>query len=159
MCFPNGSVTFSCGNMMPVHPPFVPSTSSPPFTLSASSATYRPGGVISGKCAAPFPSALTSGQSSKVMFRGAYYDLGLDLPHLSSIRYSKCPSLPPYSACLLAVTVKVLEDSSTEFQGFLLQARSREGNGKSPCHSIGHSCGRLGNLSLGFAAGVNICAT
>lgn len=58
VCFPNGSVTFSCGNMMPVHPPFVPSTSSPPFTLSASSAAYRPGGVISGKCAAPFPSAL-----------------------------------------------------------------------------------------------------
>lgn len=48
VCFPNGSVAFSCGNMMPVHPPFSPSTSSPPFTLSASSATYRPGGVISG---------------------------------------------------------------------------------------------------------------
>ncbi|TKS80417.1 ADAMTS-like protein 2 [Collichthys lucidus] len=71
VCFPNGSVAFSCGNMMPVHPPFSPSTSSPPFTLSPSSATYRPGGVIS-------------------------------------------------------VTVEVVKNSSTEFQGFLLQARSRK---------------------------------
>uniref|UniRef100_A0A8C3AG74 Secreted protein n=1 Tax=Cyclopterus lumpus TaxID=8103 RepID=A0A8C3AG74_CYCLU len=46
--FPNGSVAFSCGSMMPVHPPFTPSASSPPFTLATSSATYRPGGVITG---------------------------------------------------------------------------------------------------------------
>nr|XP_046263596.1 putative ferric-chelate reductase 1 [Scatophagus argus] len=72
-CFPNGSVAFSCGNMMPVHPPFSPSTSSPPFTLTTSSSTYTPGGVIS-------------------------------------------------------VTVEAVQNSSTEFQGFLLQARSREGN-------------------------------
>lgn len=58
VCFPNGSVAFSCGNMMPVHPPFTPSTRSPPFTLSASSATYRPGGLISGTCAATFLSTL-----------------------------------------------------------------------------------------------------
>uniref|UniRef100_A0A3B4XBI7 Secreted protein n=1 Tax=Seriola lalandi dorsalis TaxID=1841481 RepID=A0A3B4XBI7_SERLL len=51
VCFPNGSVAFSCGNMMPVHPPYAPSTSSPPFTLSTSSATYRPGGVITGTSA------------------------------------------------------------------------------------------------------------
>ncbi len=49
VCFPNGSVAWSCGNLMPVHPPFTPSTSSPPFTLTTSSATYRPGGVISGR--------------------------------------------------------------------------------------------------------------
>lgn len=98
VCFPNGSVAFSCGNMMPVHPPFVPSTSSPPFTLSASSITYRPGGVISGMCAAPFRSALVvpplmttpsipsgiSVQSSKVMFRGTYFDLCLEPPSLLS---------------------------------------------------------------------------
>ncbi|CAK6969385.1 putative ferric-chelate reductase 1 [Scomber scombrus] len=73
-CFPNGSVALSCGSMMPVHPPFTPSTSSPPFTLSASSATYKPGGVVT-------------------------------------------------------VTVEVMKNSSTEFQGFLLQARSRKGQG------------------------------
>ncbi|XP_034469550.1 putative ferric-chelate reductase 1 [Hippoglossus hippoglossus] len=73
VCFPNGSVAFSCGNMMPVHPPYKPSTSNPPFTLSTSSATYTPGGVIT-------------------------------------------------------VTVEVVKNSSTEFQGFLLQARSRQGN-------------------------------
>ncbi|KAM9349991.1 putative ferric-chelate reductase 1 [Symphorus nematophorus] len=72
VCFPNGSVAFSCGSLMPVHPPYTPSTSSPPFTLSASNATYRPGGVIT-------------------------------------------------------VTVEVT-NSTTEFQGFLLQARSRQGN-------------------------------
>ncbi|XP_071346813.1 putative defense protein 1 [Trachinotus anak] len=72
VCFPNGSVAFSCGNMMPVHPPFTPSTSSPPFKLSTSSATYRPGGLIT-------------------------------------------------------VTVEVVRNSSTQFQGFLLQARSRDG--------------------------------
>ncbi|KAI3374490.1 hypothetical protein L3Q82_006310 [Scortum barcoo] len=48
VCFPNGSVAISCGSMMPVHPPFTPSTSSPPFTLSTCSATYRPGEVITG---------------------------------------------------------------------------------------------------------------
>ncbi|XP_068455281.1 putative ferric-chelate reductase 1 [Clinocottus analis] len=69
--FPNGSVAFSCSSMTPVHPPFIPSTSSPPFTLSTSSASYRPGGVIT-------------------------------------------------------VTVEV-KNSSTDFQGFLLQARSMAG--------------------------------
>uniref|UniRef100_UPI0037E7E6D5 putative ferric-chelate reductase 1 n=1 Tax=Semicossyphus pulcher TaxID=241346 RepID=UPI0037E7E6D5 len=59
--------------MMPVHPPYTPSKSSPPFTVSASSATYRPGGVIT-------------------------------------------------------VMVEAGTNSSTEFQGFLLQARSRSGN-------------------------------
>ncbi|XP_074508455.1 putative ferric-chelate reductase 1 isoform X2 [Sebastes fasciatus] len=73
VCFPNGSVALSCGNMMPVHPPFTPSTSSPPFTLSTSGGAYRPGGVIT-------------------------------------------------------VTVEVVKNSSTEFQGFLLQARSRQGH-------------------------------
>ncbi|XP_067460726.1 putative ferric-chelate reductase 1 [Thunnus thynnus] len=73
VCFPNGSVASSCGDMMPVHPPFTPSISSPPFILSTSGATYRPGGLIT-------------------------------------------------------VTVEVVKNSSTEFQGFLLQARSREGH-------------------------------
>ncbi|XP_051267958.1 putative ferric-chelate reductase 1 [Dicentrarchus labrax] len=73
VCFPNGSVALSCGNMMPMHPPFTPSTGSPPFTLSTSSASYRPGGVIT-------------------------------------------------------VTLEVVKNSSTEFQGFLLQARSRGGH-------------------------------
>lgn len=54
-CYPNGSVAISCGNLMPVHPPFTPSTSSPPFTLSASSATYRPGGLISGDLCSSIP--------------------------------------------------------------------------------------------------------
>ncbi|XP_028282975.1 ferric-chelate reductase 1-like [Parambassis ranga] len=70
VCFPNGSVAFSCEDMTPVHPPFTPSTSIPPVTVSTSSANYRPGGVIT-------------------------------------------------------VTVEVLEKSSLEFEGFLLQARSR----------------------------------
>ncbi|XP_068197692.1 putative ferric-chelate reductase 1 [Antennarius striatus] len=47
VCFPNGSVAYSCGSMMPGHPPYMPSTSSPPFTLSTSGSTYRPGGVVS----------------------------------------------------------------------------------------------------------------
>ncbi|XP_060899774.1 ferric-chelate reductase 1 isoform X1 [Labrus mixtus] len=73
VCFPNGSVAFSCGSLMPVHPPFTPSTSSPPFMVSTSSTTYRPGGVIT-------------------------------------------------------VMLEVETSSSTEFQGFMLQARSRGGN-------------------------------
>lgn len=48
-CFPNGSLALSCGDMMPYHPPFSPSTNSPPFTLSTSSATFRPGGMITGR--------------------------------------------------------------------------------------------------------------
>ncbi|XP_047445092.1 putative ferric-chelate reductase 1 [Mugil cephalus] len=71
VCFPNGSVAISCGSMMPVHPPFTPSATVPPVTVSTSSATYRPGEVIT-------------------------------------------------------VTVEVMKNSSTEFQGFLLQARSKK---------------------------------
>lgn len=48
-CFPNGSLALSCGDMMPFHPPFSPSTNPPPFTLSTSSATFRPGGIITGR--------------------------------------------------------------------------------------------------------------
>uniref|UniRef100_A0A672FZU6 Secreted protein n=1 Tax=Salarias fasciatus TaxID=181472 RepID=A0A672FZU6_SALFA len=51
VCFPNGSVAFSCGHMLPVHPPYSAAASSPPFTVSASSSTYRPGGVITGESA------------------------------------------------------------------------------------------------------------
>lgn len=47
-CFPNGSLALSCGDMMPYHPPFSPSTDSPPFILTTSSATFRPGGTITG---------------------------------------------------------------------------------------------------------------
>uniref|UniRef100_A0A8D3BD24 Secreted protein n=1 Tax=Scophthalmus maximus TaxID=52904 RepID=A0A8D3BD24_SCOMX len=50
VCFPNGSVASSCGSLMPAHPPFSPSARSPPFTLSTSSTTYRPGGVVTGTC-------------------------------------------------------------------------------------------------------------
>ncbi|XP_035491644.2 putative ferric-chelate reductase 1 [Scophthalmus maximus] len=73
VCFPNGSVASSCGSLMPAHPPFSPSARSPPFTLSTSSTTYRPGGVVT-------------------------------------------------------VTVEVVESSPSEFQGFLLQARSTQVN-------------------------------
>lgn len=54
VCFPNGSVAPSCGSMMPTHPPYKPSNSTPPVKLSVSSATYRPGGLISGEWAPSF---------------------------------------------------------------------------------------------------------
>ncbi|XP_075871720.1 putative ferric-chelate reductase 1 isoform X2 [Nelusetta ayraudi] len=82
-CFPNGSLALSCGDMMPYHPPFSPSTNSPPFTLSTSSATFRPGGIIT-------------------------------------------------------VTLEVSGGVSAEFQGFMLQARSMEGN--DPLWPVGKFC-------------------
>lgn len=96
-CFPNGSVALSCGDMMPIHPPFKPSSSTPPVILSASSATYRPGGLIT---------------------REWIWFSRLIRPAVTYSRFS-----------LLLVTVEVVQNSSTEFQGFLVQARSRQGNG------------------------------
>ncbi|XP_074545686.1 putative ferric-chelate reductase 1 [Halichoeres trimaculatus] len=58
---------------MPVHPPFSPSSSRPPFIVSTPSSTYRPGGV-------------------------------------------------------LTVMVEAETNSSSDFQGFLLQARSGSGD-------------------------------
>ncbi|CAL9689649.1 unnamed protein product [Knipowitschia caucasica] len=46
LCFPNGSVTASCGHMLPVHSTFDPSSSPSPYRLWASAATYRPGAHI-----------------------------------------------------------------------------------------------------------------
>uniref|UniRef100_A0A3Q1HPN6 Reelin domain-containing protein n=1 Tax=Anabas testudineus TaxID=64144 RepID=A0A3Q1HPN6_ANATE len=51
VCYPNGQVEASCASMMPQHNLFLPSTSSPPYNVSASSDTYRPGQVITGRCA------------------------------------------------------------------------------------------------------------
>ncbi|KAG7526523.1 hypothetical protein JOB18_041411 [Solea senegalensis] len=73
LCFPNGSVAYSCAHMIPGHPPYKPSNSNPPFTVSTSRATYRPGGVIT-------------------------------------------------------VTLEVNNSSSSYFEGFLLQARSKDEN-------------------------------
>ncbi|KAK7939987.1 hypothetical protein WMY93_003313 [Mugilogobius chulae] len=42
-CYSNGSVSVACENMLPVHDPFSSDSGSPPFTLSASADTYRPG--------------------------------------------------------------------------------------------------------------------
>uniref|UniRef100_A0A3B3ZNZ7 Reelin domain-containing protein n=1 Tax=Periophthalmus magnuspinnatus TaxID=409849 RepID=A0A3B3ZNZ7_9GOBI len=49
LCFPNGSVSLSCGSMLPVHEPYTANTSSPPYTLSTSADTYRLGNSITGQ--------------------------------------------------------------------------------------------------------------
>ncbi|XP_055008058.1 putative ferric-chelate reductase 1 isoform X2 [Boleophthalmus pectinirostris] len=46
LCYPNGSVSISCESMIPVHLPYTANSSSPPYTLSASADTYRPGDSI-----------------------------------------------------------------------------------------------------------------
>ncbi|KAJ3595370.1 hypothetical protein NHX12_004674 [Muraenolepis orangiensis] len=47
--FSNGSVAYSCDSLLPGHVPHMASPLTSPYTVTASTATYRPGGRLNEK--------------------------------------------------------------------------------------------------------------